>query len=63
MTNHPNRSRYNRWLGSLEGLSNDPLRRAAQIALAAIDDALTTGDVEDDTGLVVAYDALQEALA
>jgi len=63
MTNHPNRSRFVRWEASLEGLSDEPLRRAAQIALAAIDEILTKNEIADDTGVSVAYDALQSALA
>jgi hypothetical protein len=63
MTNHPNRSRYARWINSLEGLSDEPLPRAAQIQLAALDRAITSGNLEDDTAAVAAYEALQAALA
>lgn len=63
MTNHPNRSRYARWINSLEGLDDEPVRRAAQIALAALDTILTSGDLTDDTAAVAAYDELQNALA
>ena len=38
MVNHPNRNRFTRWLNQRDGLSDDPLRRAAQIALSAIDE-------------------------
>ena len=61
MTNHPSRSRFTRWLNQREGLSDDPLRRAAQIALSAIDE-IDFSDLPDDTGLIVAHDALQAAL-
>ena len=64
MTNHPNRNRFTRWLNSCEGLSDDPLRRAAQIALAAIDEAISNDAIEgDDTGLTGAYEALCEVLS
>ena len=62
-TNHPNRSRFARWLNGREGLSDEPLRRSAQIALSALDEIITSGDLEDDTGATVAYEALQAALA
>jgi hypothetical protein len=50
------------WVTKLEGLSDDPLRRAAQIALAALDQVLTSGDLDDDdaTAAVAAYDALKK---
>lgn len=64
MTNHPNRSRVGRWISSLEGLSDEPLRRAAQIALAAIDETLSNGsELTAETPLIAAYDALQAVLA
>ncbi len=63
MVSHPNRSRFTRWLNKLAGLSDDPLRRSAQIALAALDEIITAGGLEDDTAAVVAYEALQAALA
>ena len=49
------------YITSLDGLSDEPLRRAAQIALATIDRIISAGDgtVETDA----AYDALQAALA
>jgi len=62
MVNHPNRSRFTKWLNAREGLSDEPLRRAAQIALSALDEILASGDLEDDTGATIAYDALQAAL-
>ncbi len=49
------------YIASLEGLSDEPLRRAAQIALNAIDLALSYD--EDRISLEAAYDALQAALA
>ncbi len=51
------------WIKKLEGLSDEPLLRAAQIALAAIDEILTSDVLEDDTPAVAAYDALQKAIA
>lgn len=51
------------WIASLEGLSDDPTRRAAQIALAAIDRYLNGTARGEDTELEAAYDALQTALA
>jgi hypothetical protein len=48
------------WIGNLEGLSSDPLRRAAQIALTAIDRTIAAGD--GTLGLDIAYEALQAAL-
>lgn len=63
MVTHPNRSRYARWINSLEGLDDEPVRRAAQIALAALDKIITSGDLTDDTAAVAAYDELQKALA
>jgi hypothetical protein len=62
MTNHPNRSRFAKWVNGLEGLSDEPLRRSAQIALAALDRIITSGDLEDDTAAIAAYEALQAAL-
>jgi len=56
-------ARFAKWLNAREGLSDDPLRRAAQIALSALDEIITSGDLEDGTGATVAYDALQAALA
>lgn len=50
------------FVAGLEGLSDDPLRRAAQIALAAIDRHFVS-DGESDLELSAAYDALQTALA
>lgn len=49
------------FVGSLEGLSDEPLRRAAQIALAAIDATICIGD--GNAALDAAYQALQTALA
>jgi hypothetical protein len=63
MTNHPNRSRTARWINGLEGLSDEPLLRAAQIALAAIDEIITADVLEDDTPAVAAYEELQAAIA
>lgn len=66
MTNHPNRNRCAIWINTLDGLSDDPLRRAAQIALAAIDEVISNDALSadtDDTGMVVAYEALTAVLA
>ena len=63
MTNHPNRSRTARWIKSLEGLSDEPLLRAAQIALAAFDEIITADALDDDTPAVAAYEELQSAIA
>lgn len=49
------------FINGLVGLSDEPLRRAAQIALAAIDRVISAGDGTAE--LDAAYDALQEALA
>lgn len=49
------------WIASLEGLSDDPVRRAAQIALAAIDRTLAKDG--GDTEMYAAYETLQAALA
>ena len=62
MVNHPNRNRFSRWLNQRDGLSADPLRRAAQIALSAIDE-IDFGELTDDTGMTVAYEALVAALS
>lgn len=51
------------WIASLEGLSDEPLRCAAQIALAAIDQTLTNDSDDNLIPLEAAYDALQAALA
>lgn len=48
------------FLAGLTGLSDDPLRRAAQIAMAAIDLTISVG--EGTPALTAAYDALQSAL-
>ncbi len=45
----------------LEGLSNDPILRAMQIALSAIDTHLTA-DGPDGEGMVEAYEALNAAI-
>jgi hypothetical protein len=50
------------WVRKLQGLSDEPLLRAAQIALAAIDEIITA-DLDDDTAVVAAYEALQTAIA
>lgn len=63
MINHPNRSRTVKWINSLEGLSDQSLLRSAQIALAAIDEIITSGDLDDDTPAVAAYEELQKAIA
>jgi hypothetical protein len=39
------------------------LLRAAQIALAAIDEIITADVLDDDTAVVAAYEALQTAIA
>lgn len=62
MVNHPNRNRFPRWLNRRDGLSDDPLRRAAQIALSAIDE-IDFGELTDDTGVTVAYEALVAVLS
>lgn len=49
------------FLASLDGLSDEPLRRAAQIALKVIERIIAAGDGTIETD--VAYDALQAALA
>ena len=36
------------WIDCLEGLSDQPLLRAAQIALAAIDEIITAGVLDDE---------------
>jgi hypothetical protein len=48
----------------LVGLSGDPLRRAAQIALACVDSLLARDALDeiDEVGATAAYDALTEAL-
>jgi hypothetical protein len=51
------------WIASLEGLSDEPVRRAAQIALAAIDQYMNEDEDGDGTKLEAAYEALQAALA
>jgi hypothetical protein len=51
------------WIMNLEGLSDQPLLRAAQIALAAIDEIITADLLNDNTAAVAAYDALQTAIA
>jgi len=61
MVNHPNRNRFTRWLNQCD-LSDDPLRRAAQIALSAISE-IDFGELTDDTGMTVAYEALVAALS
>lgn len=48
------------FLACLTGLSDDPLRRAAQIALAAIDLTISVG--EGTPALTAAYNALTKAL-
>lgn len=50
------------WIASLDGLSDEPLRRAAQIALAAIDRIMSDGG-SFTPPLEAAYEALQSALA
>ena len=62
MVNHPNRNRFTRWLNQREGLSDDPVRRAAQIALSAINE-IDFGELTDDTGMTVAYEVLVAALS
>jgi len=62
MVSHPNRNRFTRWLNQRDGLSDDPLRRAAQIALSAIDE-IDFGELTDDTGMTVAYEALVAVLS
>jgi len=62
MGNHPNRNRFTRWLNQRDDLSDDPLRRAAQIALSAIDE-IDFGELTDDTGMTVAYEALVAVLS
>ena len=62
MVNHPNRNRFTRWLSQRDGLSDDPLRRAAQIALSAIDE-INFGELTDDTGMTVAYEVLVAVLS
>lgn len=62
MANHPNRSRFAKWINGLYGLSDEPLRRSAQIALAALEEIMASGDLEDDTAAVAAYETLQSAL-
>ncbi len=62
MANHPNRNRFARWLNQRDGLSDDPLRRAAQIALSAINE-IDFGELTDDTGMTVAYEALVAVLS
>lgn len=59
-------SPVSRYIAGLEGLSDDQLRRAAQIALAAIDQILASDDALSDQGAIAAeaaYNALQDALA
>jgi hypothetical protein len=51
------------WIKKLEGLSDEPLLRAAQIALAAIDEIITSDQLDDDTAAVAAYEELQAAIA
>jgi hypothetical protein len=51
------------WIRKLQGLSDEPLLRAAQIALAAIDEIITADVLDDDTAVVAAYEALQTAIA
>lgn len=62
MVNHPNRNRFTRWLNQRDGLSDDPLRRAAQIALSAIDE-IDFGELTDATGMTVAYEELVAVLS
>jgi len=62
MVNHPNRNRFTRWLNQRDGLSDDPFRRAAQIALSAIDE-IDFSELTDDTGMIVAYEALVAVLS
>jgi len=50
-----------KYQASLEGLSDDPLTRAAQVALAAIDQHLSAGD--RDPGMAEAYELLCRVLA
>lgn len=57
-----NDDRFKNWLNHLEGLSDDPLRRAAQIALSAIAE-IDFSELTDDTGMTVAYEVLIEALS
>lgn len=58
------RERQAQWIAGLDGVSTeDPLRRAAQMALRALDDIITADELTDDTGAVVAYEALCAALA
>ncbi len=51
------------WINKLVGLSDQPLLRAAQIALAAIDEIITADVLDDDTPAVAAYEELQKAIA
>jgi hypothetical protein len=53
------------WLAGREGLSDDPLRRAAQLALAALDQIIGSCSLieADAVAARVAYEALQAALA
>jgi hypothetical protein len=52
------------WILSLEGLSDEPMRRAAQIALAALRLLDIDGvPMHELVPLVAAYEALQEALS
>ena len=51
------------WIKKLEGLSEQPLLRAAQIALAALDEIITSDQLDDDTPAVAAYETLQSAIA
>jgi hypothetical protein len=51
------------WIRKLQGLSDEPLLRAAQIALAAIDEIITADVLDDDMAVVAAYEALQTAIA
>lgn len=62
MANHPDRYQPRIWLTAREGLSDEPMRRAAQIALSALDEILSSGDLSDNTGATVAHEALQAAL-
>lgn len=52
------------WIASLDSISDEPLRRAAQIALAAIDSYLSDEDGDGASAkLETAYEELQTALA